>query len=135
MMAAVHALVGSALSRLCRTRTQAFALGVLSHVAADLLPHRDLDIPEEALFLAGALTVVTAARGADSQEFAGAFGAALPDIENAVGRILGVNDKRMLLPTHSRYHGRETLGFRGQIALALACLAVLALPSSVADSG
>jgi len=129
MIAAIHALVGAGLGRLCRTRTQAALLGGVSHVAADMLPHRDLDIPKEAALLGAALTAIATARGVDSREFVGALGAVAPDIENLIGRLRGLPDEALLLPSHSRYHGRETKGFASQLALALIGLAVLLLPA------
>ena len=129
MIAAVHALVGATLGRLCHTRTQAVALAGVSHIAADMLPHRDLEIPQEAGLLAAALAVIAAARGADSREFAGAVGAVAPDIENLIGRMRGLPDEKLLLPSHNRYHGRKTQGFEGQLALALVGVAVLLLPT------
>ncbi len=132
MIAAVHALVGAALARLCGTRLQAALVGTASHPLADILPHRDLDIPQEALLLAGTLTVIVAARGPGSPEFAGALGACLPDIENLVGRLAGIPDEALLLPTHRGHHGRETSGFHGQIAIA--ALGVLVLLAPRADS-
>jgi len=135
MIVAVHALVGATLARLCRTRGQALLLGSISHFPADLLPHRDLDIPEEALLLAAALGLISGTRGPGSLEFAGALGAALPDLENLVGRAFGIPDERLLLPTHRRLHGGKTRGFRGQLALALIGLASLALsPARCADA-
>jgi len=130
VIVAIHALTGAALARLSSSRTQALLLGGLSHLATDLLPHRDLEIPEEALLLAAALGVVAFSRGPGSREFAGAIGAALPDLENLVGRCLGIPDQQLLLPTHSRYHGRKARGFHGQLTLALLCLASLALPAA-----
>jgi hypothetical protein len=129
MIAAVHALVGAALGRLCHTRTQAVALASASHIGADMLPHRDLEIPQEAGLLAAALALIAAARGAGSREFAGAVGAVAPDIENLIGRMRGLPDEKLLLPSHNRYHGRRTEGFEGQLALALIGLAVLLLPA------
>jgi hypothetical protein len=128
MIAAVHALVGAAIGRFCKTRIQAAALASVSHIAGDMLPHRDLEIPQEAALLAGALTVIAAARGTGSREFAGALGAAAPDIENLIGRVRGQSEDRLLLPSHSRYHGRETSGFEGQLALAAVGLALLLVP-------
>ncbi|MFB3882322.1 MAG: hypothetical protein ACE149_13730 [Armatimonadota bacterium] len=128
MIAAVHALVGASIGRFCQTRTQAAALASLSHIVADMLPHRDLEIPQEAGLLAGALTVIAAARGAGSREFAGALGAAAPDLENLIGRMRGQPEDKLLLPSHSRYHGRETNGFEGQLALAAVGLALLLVP-------
>jgi len=128
MIVAVHALIGAALGRLTRTRSQAALLGGASHVAVDMLPHRDLEIPQEAALLAGALTLIAAARGVDSRQFAGALGAAAPDTENLIGRIRGLPDDRLLLPCHNRCHGRKTSGVDGQLALALVSLALLLLP-------
>jgi hypothetical protein len=97
-------------------------------MVADMLPHRDLAIPQEAALLAGALSVVLATRGVESNEFAGAIGAALPDLENLACRLGASPEGRSLFPTHGRYHGRRTRGFGGQIALAAVCLATLVLP-------
>jgi hypothetical protein len=128
MIAAVHALLGAALARLCRTRVQAALVGTASHPLADILPHRDLEIPQEALLLAATLTMIAAARGPGSPEFAGALGACLPDVENLVGRLAGVPDENLLLPTHRGQHGRETTGFHGQIAIAALGVLVLLAP-------
>jgi hypothetical protein len=128
MIVAIHALTGAALGRFCRTRLQAAALGAVSHAVGDMAPHRDLDIPQEAALLAGALSLVLATRGVDSTEFAGAIGAALPDLENLACRVMARGEKRSLFPTHNGYHGRKTSGFGGQLALAGLCIASLALP-------
>lgn len=125
MIVAVHALTGAALSRLCRTRRQAFALGFVSHMICDALPHRDLEIPEEACLLGGALAVVAGLRGLSSKEFAGAVGAAVPDIENLVGRLLDLPDEKLLLSTHRGRHGRKTAGFGTQVVLAAVALGVI----------
>jgi hypothetical protein len=135
MIVAIHALTGAALGRLCRTRVQALAAGAASHMVADMLPHRDLTIPQEAALLGGALSIVLAARGAKSNEFAGAIGAALPDLENLACRLSASGEGRSLFPTHGRYHGRKTRGFGGQIALAAVCLASLALPARECQDG
>lgn len=126
MIVGVHALVGAALSWLCRTRTQAFALGFASHLVADALPHRDLEVPVEAALLGGALALVTAFAGSESRELAGAIGAAVPDLENLAGRLLDLPEERLLLPIHRDRHGRETQGFIGQLVLAGLAAAVVA---------
>ena len=129
MIVAVHAFTGAALSRLCRTPWQAFALGFASHLVADAMPHRDLDVPTEGALAAAALGCIGLAHGLDSREFAGALGAVAPDVENVVARALGIPDEKLLLPTHNRYHGAKVDNVAGQIALALCCVAVLALPT------
>ncbi len=125
MIVAVHALTGAALSRLCRSRTQALLLGGASHMVGDLAPHRDLNIPQEAALLGCALGLLAITHGPGSREFAGALGAALPDLENLVHRVTGLERKRMVLPTHNSCHGPETRGFGGQVALAALALATL----------
>ncbi len=133
MMAAVHALIGAALGRVAKNHGQAIAAGVLSHMAADALPHRDLEMPQEAALLAAALGVVALARGPRSREFVGALAGVAPDIENVIVRIAGLDEDKMLLPTHRGAHGRETDSLLPQAALALACLAVLAVPDRGRD--
>ena len=127
-MAAVHALSGAVLGRLCRTPAQAFLVGALSHMVADALPHRDLEIPQEAVMLAGALGWVAVTQGSESRAFLGAVGAVVPDVENLAARLAGVGDERMLLPTHRQYHGREVDSLLPQGAVALVCLALLGVP-------
>lgn len=129
MIVAVHALIGAALGRFARSHTQAVLLGSASHPVSDMLPHRDLEVPQEAALLAAVLTVITATKGVDSREFTGAVGAALPDLENLIGRFFGIPEEKLLLPSHNRYHGRKTDGFAGQLVLAVAGLALLLLPS------
>ena len=128
MIAAVHALLGSTLARFCGSRTQAALVGSASHPLADMVPHRDLEIPQEAVLLAGALCLIAAARGVESREFAGALGAVLPDVENLIGRMCDIPEERLLLPTHSRYHGRKTGDFCGQLAIVAVGVASLLLP-------
>ncbi len=128
MIVAVHALSGAALGHLCQSRTQAFLVGIASHAVGDLLPHRDLEVPAEAALLAGAFGLLGGLCGPGSKEFAGAIGAALPDAENLVGRLLDIPEGKLLWPTHRRYHGRKVDGFAGQIVLALTCLALVAAP-------
>ncbi len=125
MIAAVHALTGAALGRLLGNRGRAMLAGAASHVIADLLPHRDLDLPQEAALLAGALAFVVGARGANSPEFVGALAAAAPDLENLLARAGALPEERLLLPTHNRLHGPETKGFGLQLALAAASVALL----------
>ena len=128
MMVAVHALVGAALSRLCRTRPQAFALGFVSHCPCDMTPHRDLDVPEEALLLGATLALLAAVKGPASKETVGALGGAAPDIENLVARCFDLPDEKMILPTHRKYHGRKTKSLGPQLAVALVGLAIVCWP-------
>lgn len=129
MMVAVHALTGAVLGGLCRRRSHAFALGAASHLVADALPHRDLEVPVEGALMAAGLTAVALLRGADSPEFAGALGAVAPDAENLLARIFSIPDEKLLVPSHRCYHGRKIESLHSQVALAAVCLAVLAAPA------
>jgi hypothetical protein len=100
-----------------------------------MTPHRDLEIPQEALLLGATLALLTAIRGPESKEIAGAVGGAAPDIENLVGRCFRIPDEKLILPTHSRFHGRKTDGVGPQIAVALVSLAVACWPPRRAPNG
>ena len=128
MMVGVHALIGATLGRFCRTPGQAFLVGVASHMAADLLPHRDLEVPAEAALAAAAFGMVGATQGFTSKELVGAVGATLPDLENAWAWLHDLPDEALLCPTHSTYHGAKRESVAPQVVLALACLGLLALP-------
>ena len=43
--------------------------------------------------------------------------------------VLGIPEEKLLLPTHNRYHGAKVDNVAGQVALALCCIALLALPA------
>ena len=129
MIVAVHALIGAALGRYCRTPGQAALVGFASHLVADLIPHRDLEVPKEAVLVALALGLVGATQGFGSREFAGAVGATAPDAENGVAWALDLPDEKLLLPTHRCCHGAKRDSVAPQVVLALTCLSLLALPA------
>lgn len=96
----VHALVGSAVSRLARSRRGAYALGVVSHAVGDILPHHELPLPADATLTAGLLGWVVARHGLRSRELAGALGALSPDAEH-LPTFLGLKgDEGKLFVTH-----------------------------------
>ncbi len=127
MMVAVHALTGAVLGHFCRSKSQAFLVGAGSHLVADAVPHRDLTVPTEAALLGAALGAVALLKGARSREFAGAVGAAAPDLENLLAYLFHLPDQKLLVPSHRYYHGRKVQDPTPQFALAAACLALLAL--------
>lgn len=123
MTCATHAIIGATLGRLAGHRGAAFVAGVASHVVADLLPHRDYDVPREAALLAAALAVVAARHGVGSPAWYGALGAVAPDLENALSIVTGL-EPRLRFPTHDGWHGAVRRETWSQSALALALLAV-----------
>ena len=129
MMVAVHALTGAVLGGFCRSKSQAFLAGAASHLLADALPHRDLEVPAEAALLGAALATVALLKGVRSREFAGAVGAAAPDLENLVACLFHLPDEKLLVPSHRLYHGRKVQDPNPQIVLATLCVALLAAPA------
>src|ERR1700722_11444614 len=128
MMAWVHASIGAALGSQTSTHKSAFGAGVASHFIADLLPHRDFELPVEAPLALLALTLIGWRCGVKSREFSGAIGAIAPDIENGLQR-LGVLPTTVF-PTHTKYkwfvgHGKKIQSPIPQIILAVACLALV----------
>jgi len=124
VICATHAVIGAALGRLIGRPAPAFALGVLSHAVADLLPHRDYDLPREAALLVAALGLLAGRYGVGSPAWYGALGAAAPDLENAVGILTRRADDRGLFPTHRGLHGPRRQETWSQLVLAMGLLAL-----------
>lgn len=130
MICAVHALVGAAVGKGCGRKRSAFAVGVVTHLVGDLLPHKDFDPKVEAPLLAATLAFLAWRCGVRSPEFAGALGAVAPDVENALGIARIIPREFMRFPTHlenGRYHGPKTQSALPQGLLAAACLAFVLL--------
>jgi hypothetical protein len=127
MMAWVHASIGAFVGGRCSSKRAAFVAGAVSHGVADLVPHRDYDMPIEVPLAATALLVIANRFGTDSPEFAGAVGGISPDIENGLNRFGLVKD--MVYPTHTDHwwfvgHGRKVDSPLPQIILAACCIAM-----------
>lgn len=101
----VHAAVGAAIGRFVKNKPLAFALGVLSHGAGDMIPHHDLG-PAEAPLLGSTLALIVERHGWNSPQFWGALGAICPDFEHIPAEVR--QDPRRfepmeekLFPTHN----------------------------------
>lgn len=125
MTGIVHSLFGAAAGSLCNSKSGAFASGVISHLVADLIPHRDID-PRIDVPLASVVILGIAQKyGPQSEEFLGALAGVLPDIEHAAA-YLGLGKK--VFYTHiddGKYHARETKTCLSQYLLAGAALLML----------
>jgi hypothetical protein len=127
MMVWVHASVGAFLGGRAKSAKKAYGVGVVSHGVLDLFPHRDYELPAEAVMATIALGYIALRYGLKSPELAGALGGVSPDAENAMKRF-GFGNK-MLYPTHTEFpwslpHGRRIESPLSQILLAAACLAM-----------
>lgn len=123
MTGIVHALIGAGVGALSGSRTNAFLAGVVSHIAADVFPHRDLDPKIEVPLLAGALAVIAKRYGVKSKQFAGAIGAILPDSEHALLLSGLIDQEDEVFPTHWRdglLHGPDSGERISQVIIALA---------------
>lgn len=130
MICAVHALIGAAVGKAAGHRLGALPLGVATHLAADLLPHKDLDPKVEAPLLAATLAAIALRHGIKSPEFWGAFGGFAPDFENAAQVIGWIRPDQMVFPSHQGdyTHGRKTKTTLPQVALAALCAAYVFWP-------
>lgn len=105
-----HIVTGAAIGFLAGRRSPAFLLGAGSHALFDMIPHYDPEsetafIADSLLgvFILGWLALGGSARGVDPQAsaFAGALGGALPDTELVVKLLTGIDNRRLLFPTHN----------------------------------
>lgn len=128
MTGIVHAAIGAAIGSLARSKPGAFAGGVLSHLVADALPHKDLDPKVEAVLVAAALTGLAKWKGTDSAAFWGAIGGILPDTEHALMLAGLISTEQEIFPTHiqnGKYHGADSGEQLSQLALLIAALLVV----------
>lgn len=130
MIVAVHAAIGAALGRLVKRKDGAFAVGVASHLLADLLPHKDFEPKVEAPLAAAILGLIALRCGVNSPEFLGAAGAVSPDVENAAQVFGLLAPEKMLFPTHQgeHHHGPKVKSALPQGILAVICLVFVLLP-------
>jgi hypothetical protein len=137
MMAAVHALLGGAIGRYARRPGPALLGGALSHLLADLAPHRDFSLPIELPVMLSALGFLALRHGASSSAFLGAVGGVLPDVENGLWKLGVVPEEAKLFPTHSGLlpHGRPIRSIGNQVLLAAIALWLLGRPSRRGKGG
>jgi len=95
-----HIAIGAALGSLTPHPAAALALGVLAHVPADLVSHRDLSRKAELFMAAAALILYTWLGDLKLTVALGAVGGALPDIENLV-RLRRHAAPEKSFPSHS----------------------------------
>ncbi|HOP79759.1 MAG TPA: hypothetical protein PLU88_05205 [Armatimonadota bacterium] len=111
MTGATHASIGAALGAIIRKPGLAFAAGVVSHIIADILPHRDCPPKVEAALLTATLGFIIARYGINSPQFWGAAGAVSPDFEHLLLELGLIRPEDEIFPTHidyGKWHGSET---------------------------
>lgn len=81
MTGSVHAAIGAALGRYIKNPPLAFAVGVLSHMVGDMVPHKDVG-PIETPLVFGTVALMGWRHGWNSPQFWGALGGICPDFEH-----------------------------------------------------
>jgi hypothetical protein len=124
MVATPHLLVGAALAQRARGPAGAFALGVASHFALDLIPHKDYAYtgPGRKALCAdlGLGTTATWALCSGRRRhalLAGAVGGALPDVLQACERALGLRLTRRLHGASHWWRPPVWVGVSTQVAV------------------
>jgi len=130
MIGAVHACIGAGVGSFFRNKSAAFVSGVVSHLVADALPHKDLAPEIEVPLMAGMMAGIAAWKGLDSPEFWGAMGGISPDVEHGLLVAGIINKEQKVFPSHIRdgkWHGEESNERLSQLLLSIAGLVVVAL--------
>jgi hypothetical protein len=81
MTGSVHAAIGAAIGRFIPSPALAFAVGLLSHFAGDVVPHHDMGVAETPLVFS-TLARIAQQHGLHSGQFWGAVGGVIPDLEH-----------------------------------------------------
>ena len=130
MLGAVHAAIGAGVGSLFNRKDAAFVSGVVSHLIADALPHKDFEAALEVPLVAGMMAAIAKWHGVDSPQFWGAFGGVLPDAEHGLFLAGIIEPEQEVFPTHVpelNLHGPETNERWSQLLLAAAGLALAAV--------
>ncbi len=132
MCTVTHLAVGGALGAWTGSGVVAFALGVVSHLILDAVPHYEIEDfrVDLALTLAGFAALVGWGHGL-TPVFWGALGGVIPDLEILFWKLGWLRQGQMVFPSHSGLitHGRRLSG-RGavpQVLLVLGSVGCLAL--------
>lgn len=108
MIVSLHVASGAAIGATAGSRRRALLLGLLAHVLADRIPHRDLPSRRfEVRSGAAVLLLVALRRGLLDAATVGAVAASAPDLEHVIR--LPRPGGRKLFPSH-RFHGWHRAG-------------------------
>jgi hypothetical protein len=108
VIVSLHVATGAAAGAAAGSRLSAVAVGLLAHLAGDLIPHQDLDSRRFEIGSGIALIALLAvARGPSDPAVLGALAASAPDLEHVLP--LPRPGGRKLFPSH-RLHGWHRSG-------------------------
>ena len=108
MIVALHVATGAAGGALVRSRKAAVPVGLLLHLAGDLMPHEDnSSVRFEELSGVAGILLLAATRGVADATVVGALAGSAPDLEHVYR--LPRPGGRKLFPSH-RFHGWHRRG-------------------------
>ncbi len=122
-------MIGAAIGSLLKNKPGAFATGLVSHAAADMLPHKDVSPALDVPMMAATLAAIAKLKGIDSPEFWGAVGAVAPDAEHGLLMAGLIKPEQEIFPTHidnGKWHGPRSGERMSQVLLAAAAVLVVA---------
>jgi hypothetical protein len=118
VIVALHVASGAAIGAAAGSRGRAAALGLLSHLAGDVVPHDDLPHGFEAASGVAAFLLLAAARGPLDPATVGAAAASAPDLEHVLRRP--GSRARKLFPSHRYGPLHQANGLPGGVQLVVA---------------
>ncbi len=131
MTVLAHMAVGGAVGSFAEGRGFPFALGLLSHVPLDVIPHYEFEkMWLEAAVVVAALGGMILAGYGGTGIFWGALGAVVPDLENLLWRLGILPGRWKMFPGHARWlrrvipHGRSLSARHVWWQVALVCLSL-----------
>lgn len=133
VMGGVHAIIGAAVGSFFNKKSSAFLGGLVSHLVADALPHKDSKPAIEVSILLASLVAIAKWRGIDSPEFWGALGGVIPDAEHGLAMCGIIDQEKKIFPTHLNngiLHGTETDERWSQLLAGIASTVIVALNSN-----
>lgn len=116
-----HVAAGAIAGALSPTPLAASLLGLASHVALDVVPHRDIDRMRYEILLAALAIAAIALGGALSLNVTlGIAFAIAPDGENLLWKLGRIRDDQKIFPGHRRFLPHGMVTGRGSIVLQVA---------------
>ena len=125
-----HVAIGAIAGALSPTPYLAPLFGLASHVALDVIPHRDIEEMRYELLLAAAAIAAIALGGALGLKVSlGIAFALIPDIENLLWKLGIIRDDQKIFPGHRKFipHGMAVgrSNLLVQLVVSAAAIAVL----------
>ena len=137
MCSVVHVAAGALIGSFFDSRLPAFAVGFVSHIPLDAVPHIDFeDFRVDAVMTMSLLGGILVFSGF-SPVFVGALGAVAPDFENLLWKLRIIPEQSKVFPTHSGLikHGRAVGGQGLAVEIVMSAFSVMLAVIAVLVAG